>query len=62
MCDICLRSPCHPRCPNAPEPPVECECSNCGAELHVGDEAYNINGKEWCKECIKDCLHTLGED
>ena len=36
MCDICRQTPCHPRCPNAPEPKPEylnttdgCVCKDC---------------------------------
>ncbi len=62
MCDICLQSPCHPRCPNAPEPPVVYECANCGGEIHEGEEAYRINGEEWCESCIEDCRHTVEDE
>jgi hypothetical protein len=58
MCDICLRTPCHNRCPNAPEPPVVCLCCQCGNEIYEGDELYSINDEKWCEECVTDCRTT----
>ena len=58
MCDVCLQHPCHPRCPNAPEPPEPpyvTECLNCGEKIYDGDYYYDIDGEEWCEECIKEC-------
>ncbi len=60
MCDICLRSPCHPRCPNAPEPPVVTSCIHCGEHIHEGEDYYNIDGEPWCENCIDDC-RTVAE-
>ena len=36
MCEICRHVPCLPGCPNARTRSVP--CSNCGAEIFVGDE------------------------
>ena len=58
MCEICHRTPCHPRCPNADEPAVVCLCANCGDEIHEGDEVYNINDELWCENCVRDCHCT----
>lgn len=61
MCDVCLQHPCHPRCPNAPEPPEPpyiTECLNCGEKIYDGDYYYDIDGEEWCEECIKECRKT----
>lgn len=61
MCDVCLQHPCHPRCPNAPEPsepPYVTECLNCGEKIYDGDYYYDIDGEEWCEECIKECRKT----
>ena len=62
MCEICRHSPCHPRCPNAPEPPVVCVCSQCGEGIYEGDEFYDIHGEEWCENCIEDCVRTAEVD
>lgn len=60
MCDICLKTPCDSRCPNADEPIVVHQCSNCGYGIHENKTYYNINGKPWCKSCIEEC-ETLAE-
>lgn len=60
MCDMCLRWPCDPRCPNAPEPPVVFTCWNCGREIREGEDVYDINGEHWCQECIDDA-HKYAE-
>lgn len=52
MCEICLRTPCHPQCPNASEPEPVYECDNCGCGIFDGDDVYDINGERWCAECI----------
>lgn len=57
MCDICLQRPCHPRCPNAPEPPAVTECIHCGEKIYEGDGYYNVDGEPWCEDCISDCHH-----
>ena len=62
MCDICLQTPCSPRCPNAPEPPVVCLCANCEREIHDGDGVYEINDEKWCERCINQCYTTAEVD
>jgi hypothetical protein len=52
MCDICLQSPCHYRCPNAPDPPSVYICSGCGHEILDGEDYWDIMGEQWCEECI----------
>lgn len=53
MCDICLSSPCLPRCPNAPEPPAVCTCDKCGESIREGDEYIDDNGNV-CRDCIEN--------
>lgn len=62
MCEICLQSPCHPRCPNAQDPPVVCPCCQCGNEIYEGDEVYDINDEKWCESCVKECCHIAELD
>jgi hypothetical protein len=62
MCDFCRQTPCHPRCPNAPKPPVVYRCCQCGGEIYEGDEFYDINGEKWCEECVHDCRSTAELD
>lgn len=52
MCEICLHSPCLPRCPNAPEPPSVFICSGCGKPIYEGDDYYDILGEQFCEECV----------
>jgi len=65
MCSVCLQMPCHPRCPNAPEPVVVYNCSNCGEGILDGDEYVEIDGKYICMDCLdnmttKELLETCG--
>lgn len=53
MCDICLSSPCLPRCPNAPEPRAVYTCEECGEAIREGDEYLDENVKV-CRECIEN--------
>lgn len=50
MCEICRQYPCHPRCPNAPEPKPAAYCRLCNEPLYVGDEHF----EGICKECLDD--------
>lgn len=52
MCEICLQSPCPPRCPNAPEPPCVFICSGCGDPILDGDDYWDILGEQFCEGCI----------
>lgn len=60
MCMECLRSPCDPRCPNAPAPeeiPVFV-CSGCGRDIVDGEDYWDILGEQWCEECIDKSRQT----
>ena len=54
MCEVCRQTPCHPRCPNAPEPTPVYECSECGYGIYDGDKYAEIDGKYYCEECLDD--------
>ena len=54
MCSVCLRSPCDPRCPNAPEPPSVHTCKDCGEGIVSGDEFAEINGEYYHIECLEN--------
>lgn len=58
MCSLCHRTPCHPRCPNAPEPPVVHVCDQCGDPIYEGDDFYELNDEKWCEECVRDSRKT----
>lgn len=52
MCEECLQFPCHPRCPNAPDPPAVFECFGCGRDICDGEDFWNILGEHFCEQCI----------
>lgn len=58
MCEICLKAPCDPRCPNAPGPKPVFICSGCGNEIYDGDDYWNIMGEQFCENCIDDAKGT----
>lgn len=54
MCAECLRTPCHPRCPNAPDPveiPVYV-CSGCSRDIVDGEDVWELLGEQFCERCI----------
>lgn len=60
MCAECLRSPCHPRCPNAKEQkeiPVYV-CSGCSTEIMDGEDYLEIMGEQFCERCIDKSRRT----
>ena len=67
MCCECMSNPCHPRCPNAPEPKPVYICSKCGYGIFEGDKFLDGSDGYICKECLDDMtadeiLEMLGED
>ena len=54
MCDECLQFPCHPRCPNAPDPPAVYVCSGCGDDIHDGEDYWEVMGEQFCEKGIKE--------
>ncbi len=62
MCKECGFFKCHPRCPNAPEPPIFDHCEECGCEIYDGDEYYEIDGKRYCEACIYSFLKIAEVD
>lgn len=54
MCDICQRSQCLPRCPNADSPEKVYECDCCGESIVEGEEYVEIEDKYFHKSCIED--------
>lgn len=67
MCEICGQNPCHPRCPNAPEPKEVHICSECLEGIYPGDRFYESCGSYVCEECLKGMdkmgqLHPKDDD
>ena len=54
MCSICWQMPCHPRCPNAPEPKPVYECSVCKEGIYPGDEYFEAPDGPVCYDCLDD--------
>ena len=52
MCEECRFYPCHPACPNAPEPRSVFVCSGCGDDILEGDSYWDILGEQFCESCI----------
>lgn len=54
MCAEFGMNPCHPRCPNAPEPVPVHECVKCGYGILVGDKFWDSPEGKICEECVDD--------
>lgn len=54
MCELCHMTPCHPRCPNAPEPPKVYTCKYCGESIVEGDNYFELDGDQYHDECFAD--------
>ena len=52
MCSICLRTPCHSRCPNAPEEREIEHCSLCDEGIFEGEDMVKIEGKWYHEDCL----------
>lgn len=67
MCSVCLQTPCHSRCPNAPEPEPIATCISCYKSLYEGDEYLDLPEGPICEGCVRDMngieiLEYLGEE
>lgn len=67
MCELCLHTPCDPKCPNYSSPiDTHVRCDKCGEMIEVGDEYLeNINGNAAHLDCfysIENLLDWLDED
>lgn len=68
MCSVCHMSPCHPRCPNAPDPVPVYICDRCGEPITPGDKFIEEpDGDKVCEYCldnmtVTDLLKELGID
>ena len=54
MCSVCMSAPCHPRCPNAPEPVAVLSCCKCGDGIQIGRKYYDSPAGYVCEDCIED--------
>ncbi len=65
MCEVCLQSPCHPRCPNYSSINTHVYCDKCGEMIEVGDEYIEnvVAGKFAHYDCfsgLRDFLDWFG--
>lgn len=58
MCDVCRQTPCDPRCPYAPEPPIIHRCCSCENDIFEGDDYYDLDGEPWCEDCVASSRKT----
>lgn len=52
MCAVCMSSPCHPQCPNAPEQKPVLRCVECGEGIYEEDKYFESAYGEICEECM----------
>lgn len=67
MCSVCRMIPCHPRCPNAPEPVAKYKCCGCGKGIYEGDKFFDGPEGYVCEYCIdnmtaREVLELLDEN
>ena len=61
-CDICRQFHHHPRCPNAPDPPVVYYCNMCNEEIREGDDYYDFGEEKYCYDCVQEAFRTAELD
>ena len=66
MCEICMKEPCDPRCPNAEEEKKVHICCECFKGIYAGEKCYEGSVGFICKECLDDMdveeiLELVGE-
>ena len=54
MCDECHMTPCHPRCPNAPEIKPVYVCEICGYGIYEGEKFFDGPKGYICEECMEE--------
>lgn len=67
MCEICRKSHCDARCPNAPEAVPDMRCIECNEGLYIGDKYFpSEKGPicEWCmrEKTLSELLDLVGEE
>lgn len=66
MCRVCHMIPCHPGCPNAPEPVAVKICGRCSDGIMEGEAYLDSDEGPICGEClsdmtVKEYLEYVGE-
>jgi hypothetical protein len=52
MCSECYQNPCHPQCPNAPDPPAVYFCFSCGDSIVDGQDYFEVADETYCEDCV----------
>ena len=58
MCSMCLSTPCHPRCPNAPGPVPVLECAACHEGIFEGEKYLKTEEGPMCEDCVEELSVT----
>lgn len=66
MCVMCLKTPCDPRCPNAPESAGKFKCCECGYPIFEDEKYFDSENGAICEECLekktaKEIIELCGE-
>lgn len=59
MCMECGQYPCHPRCPNAPEPTAVYECAYCNKAIREGEDFIEYDGEHYHEDCFSNKAPAL---
>ncbi len=58
MCEVCRQNPCHPSCPNAPDPVGVYTCVECGYGIFEGEKYFDSIKGPVCENCLDDMTTT----
>ena len=59
MCMECRQTPCHPRCPNAPDPKPVYECEYCHDGIYEGDDCVRHGNDYYHDDCFRDVAYKI---
>jgi len=49
-------------CPNAKQPQGVTVCADCGYEIYEGEQYAKLDNKDFCIDCVKNCIHIAEND
>lgn len=58
MCEVCHQYQCPSSCPNAPAPTVFGVCSECGCDIYIGEDYYEVINEYICEDCMWEARKT----
>lgn len=62
MCDICHKTHCDYRCPNAPDPATIYECAHCNEPIVAGDRYVYYDSNYYHEDCLPKAAPVLIAD